>query len=102
MRKIALLLVLFMVVAPVLGLCYPAAVDNVLDSKSKSDLHPVQDTARMASAINGGVNKVMDTEPMPTIMKPVHTVKDETLKGAYKVTNTLWDLITLRSFREKK
>ena len=102
MRKTALFLTLFMVIGQVYGFCYTTTVDNALETKSKSDLHPVQDTAKIASVVNSGVNKVIETQPMSSVMKPIETVRKETLKGAYKVTNTLWDALTFRSFREKK
>ena len=102
MKKVALLLALLMIVGQVYGWCYTATVDKVLDEKSKSDLHPVQDVAKIAGVVNSGVNKTFETQPMSTIMTPVETVRKETLKGAHTITNTLWDVLTLRSFREKK
>ena len=102
MRKIAMFIVLFMAIGQVYGYCYPATVDSMLDTKSKSELHPVQDAAKMAGIVNSGVNKTMEKQPMSTVMKPIETVRKGTLKGAYKVTNTLWDVLTFRSFREKK
>ena len=101
MRKIAVFIVLFMAIGQVYGFCYPATVDNVLDTKSKSELHPVQDAAKMAGAVNSGVNKAIEKQPMSTIMKPIETVRKGTLKGAYKVTNTLWDFLTFRWMRSK-
>ncbi len=102
MKKTALFLTLFMVIGQVYGLSYTATVDNVLDAKSKSDLHPVQDAAKIAGVANSGVNKAMEKQPMSTVMKPIETVRKEILKDSYKVTNTLWDFLTFRSFREKK
>ena len=103
MKKAALFLALLMIVSQAYGWCYTATVDNLLDEKSKSDLHPVQDTAKMAGAINEGVNKaLLETQPMSTLMTPVETVRKESLKGVNTITNTIWDALTLRSFREKK
>ena len=102
MRKTALFLALFMVIGQIYGLAYTATVDNALETKSKSDLHPVQDTAKMVNVVNSGVNKVIEKQPMSTVMKPIETVRKETLKAAYTTTNTLWDFLTFRSLREKK
>ena len=102
MRKAALFLALLMVVGQVYGYCYTATVDNVLDEKSKSDLHPVQDTAKMVSLVNNGVNKAIETQPMSTVMTPVETVRKESMKGVKTIANTIWDALTLRSMREKK
>lgn len=102
MRKAALFLALLMVVGQVYGYCYTATVDNVLDEQSKSELHPVQDTAKMASMVNDGVNKAMDTQPLSTMMMPVETVRKESIKGVHTITNTIWDALTFRSMREKK
>ena len=102
MRKIALFLALFMIIGQVYGLSYTATVDNVLDAKSKSELHPVQDTAKIASVVNSGVNKVIEKQPMSSVMKPIETVRKGTLKATYKTTNKLWDILTFRSFRSKK
>ena len=102
MRKAALFLALLMIVGQAYGWCYTATVDNLLNEKSKSDLHPVQDTAKTVNIVNKGINKALETQPMSTLMTPVETVRKETLKGANTITNTLWDALTLRSFREKK
>ena len=102
MRKTALFLALFMVIGQAYGLSYTATVDNALETKSKSDLHPVQDAAKMASVVNSGVNKIIEKQPMSTVMKPIETVRKETLKGTKTITNHLWDILTFRSFREKK
>jgi len=101
MRKMALILALLMVIAQGYGFAYPAAVDNVLDSKSKSELRPVQDTAKLTGIVNDGINKAIETEPVSTAMKPIETVRKETVKGAYKITNTLWDVLTFRWMRSK-
>ena len=102
MKKIAMMLLLFLIVGQAYGLCYTATVDNVLSEKSKSELHPVQDAAKIASVANNGVNKTMEVKPIAKLMEPIRTVRKETVKGAYSVTNMLWDTLTLRSFREKK
>ena len=101
MKKMALILALLMVVAQGYGFAYPATVDNVLDSKSKFELHPVQDAAKLTGIVNDGINKTIKTEPVATAMKPIETVRKGTLKGAYKITNTLWDVLTFRWMRSK-
>ena len=102
MKKLALLVALFMVVGGIHGFSYTATVDNVLESKSKSELHPVQDAARLAGVVNSGINKAIDTKPIATVMTPVEKGRKGILKGTYKITNTLWDFLTFRHFREKK
>lgn len=102
MRKTALFLALLLVVGQGYGLCYPATVDSVIEDQSKSELHPIADTAKVAGAVNDGINKVIDTEPISTVITPVEKVRKETLKGGYKITNALWDFLTLRWIHGKK
>ena len=102
LRKVAMLVMLLMVVGMAYGWCYTATVDNVLDAKSKSDIRPVEDVAKLAGMVNKGVNTTLESKYMSPIMKPIDTVRLETLKGAKTVTNTLWDALTFKSFREKK
>ena len=101
MRKLALVLALLMVVGTIPAFAtVSATLDGVIDSKSKSDIRPVEDTAKLAGEVNKGVNKVM--EPLDPVMKPVYEVRHETVKASKKVVNTVWDMLTLKHFREKK
>ncbi len=97
MKKTALFLALLMIVGQAYGLAYPAAMDNVLENKSKSDIGPIADTAKVASKINHGLNKAFEKEPLATIDK----VRIETYNGAKKVTNMLWDVLTFKKLRDK-
>ena len=97
MKKTALFLALLMVVSQACVMAYPATVDNVLDEKSKSDLGPVSDTAKIAGKVNHGLNKVFEKEPLATIDK----ARIETYNGAKKVTNILWDVVTFKWLRDK-
>ena len=97
MKRMAILVVLMMILSQISGFAYPTTVDNMLDGKSKSDIRPVQDTAKIAGALNDGVNKAFKVEPLSTIDK----VRVETYKGAKKVINVMWDSMTLKSLREK-
>ncbi len=101
MKKTAMFLALLMVIGSAGLLAYPTAVDNVIENKSKSDIGPVADTAKLVGVVNTGVNKVMASEPTTTVLKPVRIVRDETLKGSKKVINTLWDVLTLKMLRDK-
>ncbi len=101
MKKMTLFLAFLMVIAQGYGFAYPTVVDNVIESKSKSELHPLQDAAKLTGIVNDGVNKAMKMEPIATAIKPIETVRKETVKGAYKVTNTLWDVLTFRWMKSK-
>lgn len=98
MKKMALFLALLMVVLQACALAYPTTVDNVLDSKSKSDLKPVADTAKVAGEVNKGLNKAFEHEPLATIDK----ARIETYNGAKKATNMLWDVVTFKWLRDKE
>jgi hypothetical protein len=100
MKKIALLLAILMVasVAPVYS-ALSTTLDGVIDDKSKSDIRPVEDAAKLAGEINKGINKVI--EPLDPALKPVYEVRDHTIKASKTVLNTIWDALTLKSFREK-
>ena len=101
MRKVALMLALLMVVGSVPAFCtVSTTVDGVIDSKSKSDIRPVEDTAKLAGMINKGVNEV--AKPLDPALKPVYEVRDTSIKASKTVVNTVWDMLTLKSFRTKK
>ncbi len=97
MKKTALFLALLMIVGQAYGLAYPTTVNNVLENKSKSDIGPVADTAKVASKINDGLNKVFEKEPLATIDK----ARIETYNGVKKATNMLWDVLTFKKLRDK-
>ena len=99
MRKMALILALLMVVASVPAFCLSSTLDGVIENKSKSDIRPVEDAAKLAGVINKGVNEV--TKPLDPMLKPVHEVKDASVKASKSVVNTIWDALTLKSFRKK-
>ncbi|HLD56548.1 MAG TPA: hypothetical protein VJA00_02905 [Candidatus Omnitrophota bacterium] len=101
MRKMALILALLMVVS--IGSAYcsvSTTLDGVIESKSKSDIRPVEDTAKLAGEINKGLNEI--TKPLDPVLKPVYEVRDHSIKASKTVLNTVWDALTLKSFRDKK
>jgi hypothetical protein len=101
MKKMALFLALLMVMS--VGSVHATVsttLDGVIDSKSKSDIRPVEDAARMADMVNKGVNEVM--KPLDPALKPVYEVRDHSMKASKTVLNTIWDALTLKSLREKK
>ena len=101
MKKMALFLVLLMVMTVGSAYCtVSTTLDGVIDSKSKSDIRPVEDTAKLAGMVNKGVNEAM--KPLDPALKPVYEVRDHSIKASKTVLNTIWDALTLKSFRDKK
>ncbi len=106
MRKTALLLALLMVLGTAPGWCFSATaiVDHTVDETRKSDIRPVEDTGKILGLTREGSGKAYHavTDPMKPVLDPVRKGRDEILKGTKKVINTVWDMVTFRSLREKK
>ena len=101
MKKVALMLALLMVVGSGSAFCtLSTTLDNTLDNKSKSDLRPVEDSAKMLGMVNKGLNEAV--KPLDPALKPVYEVRDQTMKASKTVLNTIWDTLTLKSMRDKK
>ena len=101
MKKVAFILVFLMLAGAGPAFCtFSTTVDGVVDSKSKSDLRPVEDSAKLIGEVDKGLDMV--TEPMDPVLHPVYVVRDHTIKGSKKVVNTVWDVLTLKSMRDKK
>ena len=103
MKKVALLVALLMVISATPGWCLVAAVDRALDNQSKSDLRPVEDTAKLAGMVNKGVDKSynMVTEPIKPVLDPVRKVRDTSIHATKDVLNKIWDVMTFASHRKK-
>ena len=100
MKKIALLVALLMVISVGPAFCtVSATLDGVIDSKSKSDIRPVEDVAKMTGMVNKGMNEAM--KPLDPMLKPVYDVRREAVKASKTVVNTIWDVLTLKSLRKK-
>ena len=104
MKKIALLVALLMIASAAPGWCLSATVDRALDNQSKSDLRPVQDTARIAGMVNKGVDKSynMATKPMKPILDPIRQVRDTSIHASKTIVNRIWDALTFFVPRHKK
>lgn len=101
MRKLALFVALMMVASAAPAYCtFSTTVDGTVESKSKSDIRPVADAAKLVGEIDKGLDKV--TEPLDPALKPVYEVRDHSIKASKTVLNTVWDALTFKSFREKK
>ena len=98
MKKIAILLAVLMLVGSVPGWCLSEMVDKVIENKSKSDIRPVQDTAKVLGVVNKGIDKSMDKTPVLSkrekVLDPIRKVERETIHGAKAVVNGAWDVIT--------
>ena len=104
MKKITLLVALFMVASAGSAWCLSATVDRALDHQSKSDLRPVQDTAKLGGMLNKGVDKsyTMVTKPMKPILDPIRQVRDTTIHASKTLVNRVWDALTFFVPRHKK
>ena len=104
MKKVSLLVALLMVVSMGPAWCLSATVDRALDNQSKSDLRPVQDTAKLASMVNKGVDKSynMVTKPMNPVLNPIRQVRDSSVRATKEIVNRTWDALTYFSPHRKK
>ena len=102
MKKLTLLTAVLVVVVAMPAWSMVAAVDRTIDHTMKSDLGPVADTGRILDVTNRGITKGYDTltGPMKPVLDPIRKVRDESIRGAKAVVNTLWDVLTLRHFRK--
>ena len=104
MKKIALLIALLMVVGIGTAWCISATVDKMIDEKSKSDIRPVEDSAKLLGMVNKGADesyKAM-TKPLNPVLDPVRKVRDGAIDASKKVVNTTWDALTYFSPHRKK
>ena|SRR3989338_10804441 len=103
MKKVALLVALLMVVSVAPGWSLVAAVDRALEGKSKSDLRPVEDTARLGMMAKKGVDKSYDmaTEPIKPVLDPIRKVRDTSVQATKDILNKTWDVLTFASHRKK-
>ncbi|OGW78276.1 MAG: hypothetical protein A2Z83_08320 [Omnitrophica bacterium GWA2_52_8] len=104
MKKIACLMAVLMMVGAVPGFCgMSATVDGFIEDRMNSDLRPIEDTGRILDVTNRGIDRGyrVVTDPMHPVLDPVRRVRDESVKGVKTVTNTTWDILTLRRFRDK-
>ncbi len=106
MKKIALLLAVLMVLAATPAWCLVGTVDTFVDHTKNSSYRPVQDAGELYGAVNHGIGTGMDKVPVlkerSRIMGPIDTMTKETIKGTKFILNGAWDLLTLKSIREKK
>lgn len=107
MKKLAVILSLFMLVGAVPGWCLVATVDNYVDTHTKnSGYRPVQDTGEMYGAINHGIGTAMDKVPVikerQVVVSPIEKLANDTIHGTRTLLNGMWDVLTLKSMREKK
>jgi len=104
MKKIAVLLAVLMAMGAVPGWCLSQTVDNFLDNRSKSDLRPVEDSAKILSSVNKGIDKSLDAVPglkeRDKVLDPVRKVRKETVGAAKTIVNKTWDILTFKSMRK--
>jgi hypothetical protein len=110
MKKVALLIALLMVISAAPGWSLVAAVDRALDNQAKSDLRPVEDTAKIGITAKKGIDKSYDMvmkpvemakKPMSPILDPILKVKDASVRATKTIINKTWDALTLSHFRKK-
>jgi len=97
MRKLALLMALLMVIGAGPAFALSATVDTFIENRQNSTSHPIADAARILDMANQGIDKTYHavTDPIEPVLKPVRKVRDE----VFKVTNRIWDIVTLRGLR---
>lgn len=111
MKKIALFLAILMVVGSMPAWCLSETLTKVIDDKTKSDIRPVQDTAKILGTVDRGVDKAMDKTPIlnkrEMVLDPARKVSREAVRGIKSIVNGVWDILTspfdrLRGEKEKE
>ncbi len=107
MKKIALLLAVLMALGGSPAMALVATVDNYVDATTKDNrFEPVRDTGRIYGTVNEGIGKGMDQVPVlkerHVVMNPLDKMLRDTMDGTKMIINGTWDLLTLKSLREKK
>lgn len=104
MKKVAILLAVLMAMGAVPGWCVSQTADTFLDNRSKSDLRPVEDSAKILQGVSKAVDKSMDAVPVlkerEKVMDPVRKTRKETVKIAKSIVNTTWDIVTFKWMRK--
>lgn len=104
MKKIAVILAVLMAIGAVPGWCLSQTVDTFLDNRSKSDLRPVEDSAKILQGVNKGVDKSLDMVPgmdqRGKVLDPVSKARKETVGLAKTIVNKTWDTLTFKSMRK--
>ncbi len=107
MKKIAFLLALLMVVGMTPAWCLVATVDNYIDTHTKdSGFRPVQDTGELYGTVNHGIGTALDKVPVvqhrSVIISPLDKLMGDTINAGKLIINGTWDLLTLKSMRDKR
>ena len=107
MKKLAIMLALLTIIGAAPGWCLVATVDNVIDGHTKnSSLTPVHDAGEMYGVVNHQIGTSFDKVPVikerSVVMKPLDHLMEQTIHAGKSIVNGVWDLVTLRSLREKK
>ena len=104
MKKVAIILAVLMAIGAVPGWCLSQTVDTFLDNRSKSDLRPVEDSAKVLSTVNKGIDKTLDAVPVmkerEKVLDPVRKARHETVGIAKTIVNKTWDILTFKSMRK--
>ncbi|MDP3919435.1 MAG: hypothetical protein Q8R76_01330 [Candidatus Omnitrophota bacterium] len=103
MKKIAIFLAILLVAGSAPGWSLSATVDNVIDGRMKSDIHPIADAGLVLNEANKGIDTTYHavTDPLAPVLDPIRKIRDETVRYAKTAVNTAWDLVTLRNYRNK-
>lgn len=100
MKKIAILVAVLMVIGTTSGWTVSSTVDKFIENRTKSDIHPVQETGQILDLTNKVVDETLKaTDP---ILKHRKHITGPVMDGTKKVVNVIWDTVTLKSLRSKK
>lgn len=107
MKKLATMFIVLLMIGAVPGWCLVGVVDNYVDNHTKdSRLAPVRDTGRIYGTVNHQIGTAMDKVPViqsrNVIMEPISKFAGSTADFSRSLINGVWDIVTFKSFREKK
>jgi len=98
-KKIAIFVAVLMVIGAASGWSVSTTVDKFVENRTKSDIHPVQETAQILDLANKAVDETLKaTDP---ILKHRKHITGPVMDVAKKIVNTVWDTVTLKSIRSK-
>lgn len=104
MGKVALIVALALVVSVGPAWSISQTVDGVIEDQKKSDIHAVQDTAKILGVVNEGVDKSYKTvtKPLNPVLDPIRQVRDISIKATKEIANGTWDALTYFSPHKQK
>jgi hypothetical protein len=104
MKRIAILLAVFMVIGAAPGWCVISTVDNyVVEHTKSSSFRPIEDAGLLYENVDKSIDTSLDKIKLrPILFDPIDKVVKVSIDGTRTIVNGVWDIVTFKSMRTKK